>query len=186
MLLTAAGGACAKRRFADRITNPEWPLFTQSVVAYNELVGRLEREVPPLPEKATAEQIAAHKKAMSGAARKARSAAKQGDIFTPAVRAQFVRVIRTEVRGQEGKAAKRTIQEDNPAKPAKPGENSPAPVKLAVNALYPDSAPLSTVPPTLLLRLPELPKGLEYRFVGQSFVLFDERTNLIVDFIPNR
>jgi hypothetical protein len=54
-----------------------------------------------------------------------------------------------------------------------------------VNAAYPDSAPLSTVPPTLLLRLPKLPKEVEFRFVGRDLVLYDAYADLIVDFVPN-
>ena len=56
---------------------------------------------------------------------------------------------------------------------------------LVVNAIYPDGPPLSTVPPTLLLRLPTLPATLDYRFVGKALVLRDVRANIIVDFIPN-
>ena len=40
------------------------------------------------------------------------------------------------------------------------------------------------VPPGLLLTLPELPKGLEYRFVGRDLILLDTEPGLIVDFIP--
>ena len=32
------------------------------------------------------------------------------------------------------------------------------------NAPYPEGAPLSTVPPDLLAKLPKLPEPLEYRF----------------------
>ena len=38
--------------------------------------------------------------------------------------------------------------------------------------------------PTLLNRLPVLPKELTYRIIGRTLVLQDTKTNLIVDFIP--
>jgi len=58
-------------------------------------------------------------------------------------------------------------------------------VNLAVNGVYPTTAPLSTVPPSVLMALPTLPKELEYRFVGRNLILRDTVANLIVDFIPN-
>jgi hypothetical protein len=41
------------------------------------------------------------------------------------------------------------------------------------------------MPPTLLAVLPELPKGLEYRLIGKTLILYDADASLIVDFIPN-
>jgi hypothetical protein len=42
---------------------------------------------------------------------------------------------------------------------------------------------LATVPPLLLLRLPKLPEGLEYRFMGRDLILHDTTANIIVDFL---
>ena len=39
------------------------------------------------------------------------------------------------------------------------------------------------MPPSLLLRLPKLPKELEYRFVGRTLVLVDRGGNVILDYI---
>jgi hypothetical protein len=55
---------------------------------------------------------------------------------------------------------------------------------LDVNGAYPARLPSTTVPPTLLLRLPRLPDKLAYRIVGHDFVLQDTEAWLIVDFIP--
>jgi hypothetical protein len=49
--------------------------------------------------------------------------------------------------------------------------------------VHPDKAPLSSVPPGLLLNLPQLPKGLEYRFLGRHLILLDSMANLIVDYL---
>ena len=165
--------------FADRIATPVWPDFMTKAEKYKEMVDRLEKEAPRLPDKATAEQIGAHKKALTAAVRQARTGARQGDIFTKEIAPRFVKVIRSETRGTGGRAAKEMIREDNP------NQGKAQTVKLVVNSVYPDQAPLSTVPPTLLLRLPTLPESLEYRFVGKALVLRDVRANLIIDYIPN-
>jgi len=180
ILFTLALTDCTNRRFADRVVTPEWTDFSENVKNYTSLVDKLEKSLPPLPDKAEAEQIAAHKKALTDAVREARKNAQLGEIFNPTTRERIIAITRTEVRGPEGKAAKKTIAEDNPNKP---GQAAQAP--LAVNAVYPDGAPLSTVPPTLLLRLPKLPETVEYRFVGKALVLRDVRANIVVDYVPN-
>jgi hypothetical protein len=58
-------------------------------------------------------------------------------------------------------------------------------VQLKVNAKYPKNLPLQSTPPTLLMNLPPLPKGLQYRIVGSTLVLYDVSSGLVADFIPN-
>ena len=82
--------------------------------------------------------------------------------------------------GKNGKKMRASIKEGNPKNERAPGEVQPT---IAVNAIYPTNAPLSTVPPSLLLRLPKLPTDLEYRFVGRTLVLRDREANMIVDFL---
>jgi hypothetical protein len=64
-------------------------------------------------------------------------------------------------------------------------EDGPTAVQLTVNATYPAAQPLSTVPPNLLAKLPQLPKDVEYRIVGKHLMLRDVDANIIVDFIYN-
>jgi hypothetical protein len=45
--------------------------------------------------------------------------------------------------------------------------------------------PFTTVPPTLLRKLPELPEEVAYRILGPSLLIIDRKANMIVDFIPN-
>jgi hypothetical protein len=52
-----------------------------------------------------------------------------------------------------------------------------------VNVTYPEGAALATVPPLILNRLPPLPDGIEFRFMGRDLILRDSNANLIVDFI---
>jgi hypothetical protein len=56
-------------------------------------------------------------------------------------------------------------------------------VPLRVNYPYPVSAELTEMPPTLLLKLPQLPRELRYRFVGHHMLLVDRDSNLIVDYM---
>lgn len=106
--------------------------------------------------------------------RTARTDAKQGDIFTPEIRAEFKRLMYPELKGQTGRDTKAIIKEDAPAK-----------MRPKVNASYPEGQPLPTVPANLLGNLPRLPEDLEYRIVGKDLILRDVDANLIVDFMPN-
>ena len=154
--------------------------FDQRIDEYMKIRKKAVESVPPLKAKAEPEEIAAHKLALAGAIKTARADAVQGEIFTPTVREAIVKIVKSEMRGKAGAPAKATVEQGNPKTEA-PG----SPVPLKVNAKYTDEAPLSSVPPSLLLRLPELPKGLTFRFVGGNLVLLDGGAGIIVDFIPN-
>jgi hypothetical protein len=129
-------------------------------------------------KKDDAQLIEARKLAAANAVREARSSARQGDLFTPETAEQIRRVIRSELKGPAGSSTRKTTKQGNPT-----AEGTPFVPK--VNVLYPKEAPLSTVPPTVLLRLPQLPKGIEYRFVGKTMILYDADTRLILDLLPN-
>jgi hypothetical protein len=156
--------------------------FNRRVADYLKLRREAVAGLPAVRKNAQPEDIRASKLAQADAIRKARTGAKQGDIFTSGFQ-QYVReVIGIATRGEGGKPAKKTAMVGNPAHE----HESPAqPVELKVNAQYPGSAPLSSVPPSLLLALPELPKELDYRFVGRNLILHDVNAGLIVDYIQD-
>jgi hypothetical protein len=56
-------------------------------------------------------------------------------------------------------------------------------VPLKVNYPYPETKEFVEMPPTLLLRLPQLPKQVRYRFVGRHMLLVDRENGLIVDYM---
>lgn len=56
-------------------------------------------------------------------------------------------------------------------------------MSLRVNYPYPEADELIEMPPTLLLKLPQLPKQVKYRYVGRSLLLVDRENGLIVDFM---
>jgi hypothetical protein len=170
----AAGGSGASKKEDTPIRKE----FDSHIGEYLKLRKSAIQGVTALSPKATPEQIQAHKTALATAIRGARSDAQQGAVFTAEIREYILEVIRSEMGGKHGAPAKAATKQGNPAT-----EGLATPTK--VNALYPDNAPLSTVPPTLLLRLPELPKELDYRFVGRNLILRDIGASLIVDYIPN-
>lgn len=105
-----------------------------------------------------------------------RADAKQGDIFTAEIAGAFRRLLAAELKGQEGRDAKETMKDDGP----KSGT-----VSFKVNAKYPEGQPRPTMPSHVLLSLPQLPKGLEYRIIGRHLLLIDSDADLVVDYMPN-
>jgi len=177
-LLCASALAVPAYAGQDKV-NPDAQLqqdFKHRINEYMQLHKRLEKKAPPMKDKATPAEIKASQEALAKAIRAERATAKQGDIFSPEIARLFRRLMYPEVKGPEGADTKKAIKEDAP---------SPAAVTLKVNALYPEGAPLPTVPPNLLASLPQLPEDLEYRIVGKDLILRDVHANVIVDFIAN-
>jgi hypothetical protein len=150
--------------------------FTARVQQYVKLQKDVEASLPALRPTNDVARIAEHQHALARKIAQARRGARQGDIFTREVTRQFRRIIRREFQGPEGQDARRTIRPDDPAKFI---------VRLHVNDVYPENTELTTTPPALLSRLPELPQELAYRIVGRDLTLKDTKAGLIVDLIPN-
>ena len=146
--------------------------FKKRVDGYVKLRKDLKKQSPPLKETNNPAEINLAQDTLAAKIREARKAAKPGDIFTPEVRDLFRRLMYPETKGKEGAIAKEMLKED-----------APKGVPIKVNAKYPDSAPLPTVPPNLLAALPKLPEGLEFRIITKDLILLDVDANLIVDFI---
>ncbi len=130
----------------------------------------------PVEDDATPAQIKARQEAIAAELRAVRKDAKQGDIFTPQVAALFKRLMNPEVKEQP-RETKQALEEE---------DGEVAEVNLKVNATWPDSEPLTTVPANLLAALPQLPMDVEYRISNKRhLVLRDVDANIIVDFIYN-
>src|SRR5215475_7194386 len=122
----------------------------------------------------TPAQITDAQKKLADKIRVIRAGVKQGAIFTPEI-ADFVRQqIAASLKGDGGNKVRASLQHAEPVN-----------ITLQVNESYPENIPLQSTPPSLLLNLPELPKGLEYRLVGRELVLRDVDANIIVDYVPN-
>ena len=148
--------------------------FDQRIKDYVALRNKVDDGGAKLKETKESLDIAAAQQTLAQRIRVVRADAKPGAIFTPEIREEFRRRLRPELQGREGAQTKAVVDEESPDK-----------MRLQVNAPYPDDAPVSTVPPNILLTLPTLPEGLDYRFVGRHLILRDSLANLIVDFIPN-
>jgi len=147
--------------------------FSARVGAYIALREKVDGDAPKMQQTADATKLKAAQVQLAALIRNARATARQGDIFTPPIETKFRALLRPEMKGAEGAKVKAEILDEKPA------------VALKVNADYPSTEPLSTVPTAILQALPRLPdgKGLEYRFVGRDLLLYDSATNLIVDYI---
>lgn len=168
---------CARQARAPRVSEEtrDFKVFNDRVQAYVKMQKNLEASLPTLKPTMDAAQIVEHQHALARKIADARRDARQGDIFTHEATERFRKIIRKAFRGREGRLARQTIRPDSPSKVVVPH----------VNDVYPEDIPLTTTPPTLLLKLPELPPELAYRFVGHDLTLKDIKASLIVDFIPN-
>jgi hypothetical protein len=146
--------------------------FEDRAEDYSRLRERLEEKLPKLPKEATPEQIAAHKTTFQEMVRQARSNARQGEVFTEDVAAVIRAMIRREYTGQQLQELRQGVME---------AETEGVPLR--VNYPYPESGELVEMPPPLLLKLPQLPKQLRYRFVGTNLLLVDRENGLIVDYM---
>lgn len=148
--------------------------FEERAKAYATRREELEEKLPKLDKASTPEQIDAHKESFQEIVRDDRADAKQGDIFTEEIAAHIRETIKSEFKGKELQELRTTVME---------AETKGVPVR--VNYPYPETKELVEMPPTLLLRLPQLPKQLRYRFVGTSLLLVDRENGLIVDYMLN-
>lgn len=154
----------------------DFKIFTDRVQAYVKMQKNLETSLSTLKPTKDAAQIVEHQHALAAKIADARRDAHQGDIFTRKVAERFRKTIHSEFHGPEGRAAREAIRQDDPSKVI---------VRLHVNDVFPEGVSLTTTPPSLLLKLPELPQELAYRFVGPDLALIDTKARLIVDLIPN-
>jgi hypothetical protein len=141
---------------------------------YVDLHRELEKELPPLPDAATPEQIDRNQRALEQSVREARKTAKRGELFTPEAEPVIKRLLAAVFAGPEGRQLRASILDENPVG-----------MKVHVNMRYPDTVPLSTVPPEVLQTLPELSEDMEYRFIGRHLVLLDSHAHVIADYVEN-
>lgn len=172
------------RKDVDKFEHEALEEFEERVERYVKLHKKAAKAltVPPPGPQATPQQIVTHQRALADAIRALRMGARQGYVFVPDCQAFFKRVITAELSGRAGASARMAVLEGNP--PVEIDGDDRMAVRLAINANYPEAAPVSTVPPSVLLSLPNLPeKFVEYRFVNRDLVLRDVGANMIVDFI---
>ncbi|HEX8283314.1 MAG TPA: metallophosphoesterase [Pyrinomonadaceae bacterium] len=148
--------------------------FEARVKEYVAMREAVEGKMAKLPKDATPEQIERHKAALLEAVRAARPSAKPGDIFTADAAGHIREVIKAEAPARVKREVRETVLESEVKN-----------VPLRVNQMYPESQELLEMTPTLLLRLPQLPKQVKYRFVNRNLLLVDRENGLIVDYLTD-
>src|SRR5262245_20375628 len=143
--------------------------FGARVNAYMEFRSEFTEMVPPLRVTADAEVPEQASDALAGALRAARPEARQGDIFTPEIAAAF-RLCIQEVLWRLPDPAAGALEDR-----AIEGPREPA--LLGVNDRF-DWSYAAMMPECVLSVLPELPRALQYAFVGADLVLVDVEARL--------
>ncbi|MCA1619038.1 MAG: metallophosphoesterase [Acidobacteria bacterium] len=146
--------------------------FEARVKEYVAMREGLEAKMPKLPKDATPAQIERHKAALQEAVRAARASAKPGDLFTAVAAGHIREVIKTEAPARVKQEVREAVL-----------ESEAKAVPLRVNHAYPESQELLEMTPTILLRLPQLPQQVRYRFVNRNLLLVDRENGLILDFM---
>lgn len=148
--------------------------MTKRLDDYVELHKRVEKTLPKLPDNATPQQIDTNQRLFEARVREARRGAKPGDLFTPEARPVILRLLRQVFSGPEGRELKASIMDENPVA-----------IPRVINGRYPDTVPLSTVPPAVLQTMPKLAEDMEYRFIGDDLILLDTHAHIVADFIED-
>jgi hypothetical protein len=146
--------------------------FEKRVKQYAKMREQIEEQMPKLSKESTSEEIQAHKKAFEEKVRAARAGAKPGQVFTSDIASHIRALIRSEFKGTDRKHLRETVLEADTKG-----------VPLRVNYAYPDTKELVEMPPTLLMKLPLLPKQVRYRFVNGHMLLVDRENSLIIDYM---
>lgn len=146
--------------------------FEKRVKQYAKMRERIEEQMPKLSKESTAEEITAHKKSFEEKVRAARAGAKPGQVFTRDIATHIRALIRSEFKGTDRKHLRETVLEADTKG-----------VPLRVNYTYPETKELVEMPPTLLMKLPLLPKQIRYRFVNRHLLLVDRENSLIIDYM---
>jgi hypothetical protein len=152
----------------------ELETMLQRIDEYAKLHKELEDKLPKLSNEATPEDIDKNQRALARLIQQKRRGAKPGDIFTAEAQTVIKGLLARVFAGPDGAALRASIMDENPTG-----------IKLTVNGRYPDTVPLSTVPPQVLQGLPKLPEEMEYRFINRHLILMDVHAHIVVDFIEN-
>jgi hypothetical protein len=148
--------------------------FSDRVQRYMQLHNSVAAELQRLKRADSPENINAHQQELARNIREVRGHAHPGSIFIPEASKAIRHAIRSVLGSVKADPARATI------------EQGPRPKisHVEVNQLFPETVPYTTVPPTLLLKLPRLPDELAYRIVERDLVLIDVPAGLVVDVMP--
>lgn len=147
--------------------------FQAAIAKYMALRQRLRSEITgPVPN-STAPELVRASDALAAAIQRARIGAQEGNMFLVPVSVVVKRRVDSVIRRDNLLPVLADIDDEVPT------------VKTpAIHLRFPAASEMATMPPSLLAALPELPKELEYRIIGNYLILRDIDAALILDFIP--
>src|SRR5437763_11154484 len=122
-------GACAIGSGAQRV-NPHAKVldgFEDRVRQYTKIQQQAEASLPALKPTDSPDKIRTHERLLAETIRRERNGAKQGDVFTPEISAEFERLIRISFQGSGTRRARTSLQHSEPVS-----------VPLRVNGDYPE------------------------------------------------
>lgn len=180
LLVSSAGAAVGANALSLQVEQPVLSKQQKQIVAsfdrhvkdYLRQRERVKAKLPTLSKDATPEQINDYQKKFMESLRAMRAGTKPGYVFNPQTAEFFRTIINTEVPPPDKAEIRQTILEADTRG-----------VPLKVNYPYPETKELAQIPPTLLLKLPQLPKEVRYRYVGRHLLLVDTDNNLIIDYM---
>ena len=171
--MLVAASTCAQDSTANRIPDAQITLDLQArAKTYLDLRRKVAGDAPKSNDSPSA--IAAAQRQLAEKIRVARAGVKQGDILSPQIASYLRKQIAATMAGPHGASIRASLRHAEPVS-----------IHLQINQSYPGNVPLQSTPPTLLLNLPQLPKGLEYRLLDNELVLRDADANIVVDYILN-
>lgn len=165
--LAATAAAQAPSSAADRSI----ALFRERVAHYAEMRRSLVRNLEA--GHVDRQEIADFGQTLASAIQEARRDATPGEILCPEIAGRMLQLLRNDMTQRALPDQQAILSE------------VPEVLRIRLNDVYPDGAPLATVPPLLLQQLEPLPPELQYRFLHNALILLDVDANVIVDFIPN-
>ena len=147
--------------------------FEAAIAKYMALRQRLRNEITgPVPN-STGTELNRASDSLAAAIQRARTGAREGNLFVVPVTIVIKRRVEDVIRRDHLEPILANIDDEAPT------------VKTpAIHLRFPLASQMATMPPSLLAALPELPKELEYRIVGNYLVLRDVDAALILDYIP--
>ncbi len=148
--------------------------FQDRVSQYMKLHEQAVKKLPKPSKESKPDKIEVYQEGLAELIRGSRVNAKPGEVFTPDIAAHIRSLIKSEFKGARLKELRSTVTE----------AGIPA-TAVRVNYPYPETKELVDMPPTLLLKLPELPKQLGYHFAGRRMILIDREARIVVDYLAN-
>ena len=149
--------------------------FEKRINEYVKLRNQVREKLPTkLSKDSTPEQIHAYMTSFEDGVRAARAGAQRGELFVPEVATYLRNTLREDFKGRDKIELRKTILQAETQG-----------IAVRVNYPYPEAKEFAEMPPTLLLKLPQLPQEMRYRFVGTNLLLVDRENNVIVDYMSN-